>query len=324
MAGEAVRVRDANDSYVRVGAITDVGEIIQVPTGEAAWLDDSDPVSSGVYTAELRTGHKATVKKSSSVVFVPGQQVWWDHSANEATYAPSNDRDFYLGIATKDSTSGETTVEVDIGKKPVKVLDAVGGAILSDTAGTAAAGGFGAAQSYGGSQRLRLTSTNEAQKVALWTVDRRAVAANLMIAGCFRVAENGGAGNADFSIGAANGDHATDADSIAESVFLHIDSNTLDIYAESDDGTTEVVATDTAINFTEGSAVSNRVYFVMDFRDPSDVQIYINGAQVLAATTFNIGAATGPLGLLAHLEKTATTETFDVYIDELYAWTAEN
>ena len=111
----------------------------------------------------------------------------------------------------------------------------------------------------------------------------------------------------------ANATHASDADSIVESCFLHLDGNSLNINAESDDGTTEVAATDTTIDLALGTPV----HFVIDGRDPSDVQIYINGALVLSGTTFDISAATGPLKLLAHLEKSSDDTTAEYYVDAL-------
>jgi hypothetical protein len=56
------------------------------------------------------------------------------------------------------------------------------------------------------------------------------------------------------------------------------------------------------------------------------VKYYIDGAEVLAATANlgNIAAATGPLGLLVHLEKTSGTETAGpFYIDRAELRTME-
>ena len=92
----------------------------------------------------------------------------------------------------------------------------------------------------------------------------------------------------------------------------------LSIFCESDDGTTEVAATDSTIDATAGSAVANRVELWIDGRDPSDMKYYINGAEVLNATANlgNIAVAAGPLGLLFHLEKTTGTATAGpIYLD---------
>lgn len=319
---EATRVRNWDEAYIRAAATVDAGQVFQLPSGEAAYLDARTPVSSGEYLKPSTSG-KCTVEKTTGIVILPGQDVWWDHSANKAHIRPSNDRDFRIGVAVEDATSAALTVLVDFNKRRNDTLDLLRRPAISDTVGTAAAGGFGPAQMAGGCARLRLTSTNEAQKVALFGIDGIDPASNAIVYGSFRVAENGSTGAADFSIGLVNADDSDNADDIAESLFLHIDSNTLDIYAESDDGTTEVAATDTTVNFTEGSAVANRTTFVMDLRDLEDIQLYIDGVNVLPATAFKLDAATGPLRAVAHLEKTVSAETFDVYVDDMYVWTAE-
>jgi hypothetical protein len=53
----------------------------------------------------------------------------------------------------------------------------------------------------------------------------------------------------------------------------------------------------------------------MDMADPADIQVYVNGALMLGSTVFKLDAATGPLGLLAHLEKTSGTTTGQFVID---------
>ena len=114
----------------------------------------------------------------------------------------------------------------------------------------------------------------------------------------------------------ANGTSTTDADAVTEHVLFHVDGGALDILAQSKDGTTTVTATDTTIDITAGSAVANRFEFWIDARDPADIQLYINGVNVLPASVFKLDAGTGPIGLLAHLEKTSGTATAGpVYID---------
>jgi FMN-dependent NADH-azoreductase len=62
----------------------------------------------------------------------------------------------------------------------------------------------------------------------------------------------------------------------------------------------------------------------MDARDPASVKLYVDGVRVLSGTTFVLTAATGPLGLLAHLEKTTGTATGTVYVDALRAKTSQD
>jgi hypothetical protein len=170
-----------------------------------------------------------------------------------------------------------------------------------------------------GAARMVFGATAEAQKVDALSQQGFAVTSNWIVEGGFNVIDDGDATAIDFNIGVANGTHATDADSITESCFLHLDGNTLDLFAESDDGGTEVAATDTTVNI----ALATPVHFVIDGRNPADVQIYVNGVLMLGSTTFVLTAATGPLKLLAHLEKTSDDTTADYRINYLRVRTAE-
>jgi hypothetical protein len=62
---------------------------------------------------------------------------------------------------------------------------------------------------------------------------------------------------------------------------------------------------------------------VIDGRDESDIQIYINGVLVLGGTTLTLSAATGPLKALFHLEKTANDSPGVVQLDQLKVRIAE-
>ncbi len=76
---------------------------------------------------------------------------------------------------------------------------------------------------------------------------------------------------------------------------------------------------------TAGSAVANRFELWIDMRDPADVQLYVDGVNVLPDTVFKLDAATGPLGLLVHLEKSSSTATAGpVYVDRAILRTAED
>jgi hypothetical protein len=56
----------------------------------------------------------------------------------------------------------------------------------------------------------------------------------------------------DTNIGLANATHATDADSIAEHLFIHLDGGS-STSTPSPDGTTTVAATDTTVDYTAGT-----------------------------------------------------------------------
>lgn len=319
---EARYNREAATFNLQAEGALDALQVIQVPSGEAAFVDSLAAVTSGAYTDKPRTSGKVDVAKASGVYMLPGQGIWWDHSANEATYRKVNDRDFYLGTVVTEATSAARSVTVELNRQPRYDIDLARDAFLTSITGTQGHNTMGLFR-RGGAHKLILSSTSEVQKVDALSVDGFSKDANWIVEGQFRVVA-GGAGSApDLSLGIANATHATDADAIAESVFIHLNGNDVNIYAESDDGTTEVAATDTTIDYTAGSAVANRVHFLMDGRNPADVQIYINGALVLGATVFNVNVAAGPLFLLAHLEKTSAADVFEVDVDFLRVWYSE-
>jgi predicted RecA/RadA family phage recombinase len=297
-------------------------EVRQGPTGLAEVFDAAVAMTSGSYPRYTTRG-QFTVAKTSGVALLKGCRVYWDHSANTATYKKVNDRDFYLGRAVQDAASTGPTVEVALNEDPPYDIDLLRDPYLTVPVGTQALGGFLPPQRRGGSLAFILSATNEAQKVDALSVDGFDTDANAIIEYVFRVPSDGAGTVVDVSVGIANGTHATDADSITESVFIHLDANNTNINAESDDGSTEVAATDTTTDYTEGSAVANQVHVWFDMRDPADVQIYVNAANVLPSSVFDVSAATGPWFLLVHLEKTSSTDTYELAIDRAVARFAE-
>ena len=121
----------------------------------------------------------------------------------------------------------------------------------------------------------------------------------------------------DINFGMANDTHADDADSITESIFFHLDGNDLSVLCESDDGTTEVAATDSTVTLT----VNVYARFKIDMTDLSDVKFYIDleaGAgytRVLSGTTFDVSELTGTLTPIVHVEKTSNDSLADVRVD---------
>ena len=302
---------DSCVNYTAPAAMTS-GEVVQLPTGRAGVAQAT--VSSGEVNSVAVNGVFA-ITKATGVVLLAGGKVYWDHSANNATYRKVNDRDFYVGRVVSDAASSATTCTVSLNVDPPADIDLARDAVLSVTVGTAAAGGFGYPVRLGGSHVLELTATNEAQKVDLLSDAGFSPSAKPIIEAVIRVISDGSGTAADCNIGIASATHATDADSIAESLFVHLDANNTNINIESDDGTTEVAATDSTIDYTEGTAFE--VWF--DCRDTADIQVYVNGVNVLPSSVFKLDAATGPLKLLAHLEKTSSTDAYKVAIDKLCA-----
>lgn len=294
------------------------GEVVQLRDGRAGVMP-VDLASGALGAAETEGIWK--LEKTADIVMLTGGRVYWDHSANKAHFKKVNDRDFYVGRVAIDAAGSASYVYVDLNIDPPYDIDlckgGAGGA-LSVATGTQALGGFLPPQYIGGSWALSLTATNEAQCVDLLSVDRVALASNPIAEFILRIAANGSTNAVDITAGLANGTSTTDADAITESVFFHIDGGSTAILAESDDGTTEVGATDTTKTFTAGSAVANRFELWIDGRDPSNMKYYVEGIEVLSATANlgNIALATGPLGLLVHVEKSSSTATAGpVYVD---------
>lgn len=317
-------LNDAGSTIAKTSTAAVVaGEVQQMSDGRAGVFSGLADVASGVRTDYLTSG-KYIVPKASGAAILDGGPVYWDHSANVATYKSVSDRDFYLGTAVGDWPGAAVFMAVNLNVRPQYKVDLARDGFASVTVGTPAAGGFGYPVHLGGSAVLELTATSEAQKVDMLGVEGFAIGSNWVAEGAFRVISDGATGSQDFSIGVASGTHASDFETVAEFVALHLDGNATAITAESDDGTTDVAPTDTLTTYSEGSALANRVEFWIDGRDPTSVKVYVNGAQVLTGTTFTLAAASGPLFPIAHLEKSSGTDTYKVSVDWLRVRTSQD
>lgn len=307
---EAIRVDDFGTQEMTAPAAVASGEILQLPDGRAGVYAGLNAAASGDTVALATTGN-FKVPLTDSIAILAGGRVYWDASAGKAHFKQAGDRDFYLGRAVADVAAGTSqTVTVALNVDPPYHIDMSKDAF--DTVVVLTAGTPTLAM-QGGAIVSKFSATDEAQKCDALSKDSFGLASNAIVEGQVEVVNNGDSGEGDINIGVANATHASDADSITESCFIHIDSNALDILAESDDGTIEVDATDTTVNYAEGT----RFEFWMDLRDPSDVQIYIDGVLILSGTTFNISAASGPLKLLFHVEKSGNDTLLEVHCDVL-------
>jgi predicted RecA/RadA family phage recombinase len=324
MSAEATLINEEADQSKRIAsAALASGQVIQDTDGKAAYVTGLGAVAANDPVIYQRDGI-VEVPKTASIVMLKGGKAFWDHSANKAHFKAVNDRDFYMGTVFEDAASADTTVKIRLNEKPAYIVDLATDGYISVLAGTPAAGAFGYPVNLGGAQVLELTATNEAQKVDALSTAGFALTSNAIVEFAFRVLSDGGSGAQDFSIGAASGTHATDFETVAEFVAVHLDGNDTKIYIESDDGTTDVAPTDSTKTYTEGSTLGVRVEVWLDMRDPADVQVYVDGVLVLGSTVFTLGAGAGPLFLIAHLEKTATTDVYKVAVDWLKARLSED
>lgn len=293
--------------YTSVAALT-AGTPIQLPDGRAGI--SANDIAAGAKGAVATKGI-FTVAKTASIVLLDGARVYYDHSAGTATYAPANDEDFFLGHAVGDSAAATTTVKVNLNVESSYIVDLHSSGFEHVPVLTA---GTPSLAMVGGTARAAFSATAEAQKLDLLSKRSFPLDSNWIIDAVVEVSTTCDADVGDLNIGAANATHASDADAIDETAFFHFDlGGSLNILAESDDGTTEVGATDTTLDFVVGTPV----YLTLDGRDPTDVRYYVNGVEVLNGTA-NLGdiqLATGPMKALFHLEKSANDSLGVVELD---------
>lgn len=296
--------------WTPTAAVT-AGEVLQFSDGRAAFAPTA--IAAGKKGALTVCGI-VEVAKTASMVMLKGSRLYWDASANKAHLLQVNDADFYLGICQEDATASATTVKVALNADPSYTIS-LGDGFVSVPVVTAGINHQVIGHKDGVS--LALDTTAEAQKLDALSLRGFAVGTPGIAEALICINTNGDDAAFDLNVGLANGTHASDADGITESLFCHIDGASLNINLESDDGTTEVAATDSTVD-----AVVGTPFLVQwDLRDNTDIQIYIDGVNVLSGSTFALDAATGPLKLLAHMEKSSNDTPGNVTVARL-GWRA--
>ncbi len=275
-----------------------VGEVIQLADGRAGALRGQTVKTVGQPAAFTVQG-KVTLAKTASIVILKGAPLYWDRSAGTVTPLKAvAGADFFIGVAYADAASADATVIVDLNIKPHYTID-----LLRDPSLDVASGSATLAMK-GGAIEFTMDATSEVQKADALSIASIPVTIPFIVEGRMAIWSVGSVAAVDMNVGIASATHATDAGAIAESLFVHF-NNALDIFLESDDGTTEVAETDSTIDAVDDTYFD----FAFDCRDLTDIQIYINGVLMLGSTVFALGDATGPLKLLAHMEKTTGTAT---------------
>lgn len=291
---EATYLQDACIVPFTVTAAVEAGQVIQLPDGRAGVAIDG--YAAGVLGSfKVRGRHR--VAKTTSMVMLPGSELFWDASANKAHLLFGNDKDFFLGSCLDDAAAADTEVDVLLNERPAPTISFASGFVNANVQ----TAGFPSISGAGDSVNMAFTTTAEAQKVDALSIRGISPSAKGIVHMLICINTNSDNAAGDLNFGLANGTHATDADSITESLFIHVDGASTNINAESDDGTTEVTATDTTVDFTAGTPFLAQ----WDLRDNTDIQLYIDGVNVLPNSVFKLNAATGPLKLLAHMEKTS-------------------
>lgn len=300
----------AEANYLQVGDCIDWTPTAAVAAGEVIHLKDG---RAGVAVDAIAAGAKGSVQvrgivevlKVVTQTMLVSNYVYWDTSASTCNLLHGISTDFFLGTVVEDAAYAATTVKVNLNVMPAYTLALSDGfSALPIPAITANPQGM--MFSNGNGVNMVFDTAAEAEKFdALSTL---AVATStpgvLQAKVCINV--NGDDAAFDFNVGFANETHATNADTITSSLFLHIDGNSLNLNIESDNAAAEVAATDTTID----AVVGTPFLVTWDLRDWAAIKCYINGLRVGDGTTgssvtLTLAGVAGPLRLLVHMEKTA-------------------
>jgi len=247
----------------------------------------------------------------------------------------------YIGIALQAATAAGDIIEVlpNVDADELDNLGDINGNLVLDddfmwdwpAAGTAINAGWTKLETNG----LGVIDSDEANGVKKFSFDAVAEAAtaalyldnspfdvntNPIVEFIIAVFDKGDDAALDINFGIANdGSAATDFDATTEYVVFHLDGNSLQVNAQSADGTTTVAAVDTTLDMVDDQYGR----FKIDCSDPADVKLY--GAvdkdaayvRLLSGTTFRLDNATGPLTPVVHVEKTSNDTTADVRVDRI-------
>jgi hypothetical protein len=305
---EATYVRKRHEQKITLAAALVPGEVYQLNDGRAGVFNTADGLDAGERAA-FQTDGQYTVVKTASQVWIKGDPIWWDRSAGAATCLEpigAADRDFYLGTATADAASADTTGSVNLNVEPAWIIDSArdnGDTVVVKTVVGSTTVEVPDVKQRGGMLAMNFGTTAEAQKVD-WISGRSfALASNWVVDILFELVTAADNAAVDIDVGVASGTHATDFEAIAEFAAFHLDGDDLNIDAHSDDGTTDIAPTDTTVDIVAGTPIRLK----LDGRDPNNVKYYVEGVEVLAATA-NLGdidAGAGPLFATIHAEKTA-------------------
>lgn len=127
----------------------------------------------------------------------------------------------------------------------------------------------------------------------------------------FCLTDKGDASAIDVDIGfgtalTTNSEADIDHADMVQLAAFHLDGNSDDILAQSDDNTTDVAAVDTTINNDSTTDVAKHLKIIV--RPSGAVEFWINGARVLASTTFAM-LSTANVAAFINMEKTSDDTT---------------
>lgn len=274
------------------------GDVIQLRDGRAGVVsvDVASGAQVGVYVAGI-----FKVAKTTSMYMLHSSKIFWDHSADKAHLLHGGDRDFFMGTCVEDAGSAAATVLVNLNVQPVFTSGFEGGWAPTriQTAGFVSAVGAGRE-----GVNLDFSATAEAQTAAALAHNGFVITAEGIAHFLVCVNDNGDDAALDIDWGVSVASGTTDWEAITQRVGFHLDGNTLDLDAGSDNGTTDTGLIDTTVNIVEGTPFLCQ----LDLRNPSDILAYVNGVRVLDGTTgaaTTLAIAAGTFKAIAFMEKTA-------------------
>jgi predicted RecA/RadA family phage recombinase len=287
------------------------GEIIQLSDGRAAYVMGLNARAIGDAVG-LKTSGVVEVTKTASIVFLDGGKVYWDRSANAAHFRPQSG-DFFIGTAYGDAAAADTTLKVNLNVDQSCQWELGKQGDRHTTVLTTTAGSPTVTRNQMGYYQLLLESNDEAECVDILSDVSIPKDDGPIFETRITFDEKGDNAAVDTVFGLVNASHTSDADSITESVLFSQNGNDSKLNCESDDGTTEVAATDSTVVLVEDTSQE----FWIDGRDPEDMRFYIDGVEVLNATA-NLGDvddATGPFKALVLVEKSGGAHVPSILVD---------
>ena len=324
MTAQAILKSEADSESIVAAAAIASGEVIQLADGRAGVYEGLNAAASGD-TISVRTKGRFTCLKTASINLLKGGRAFWGRSANKVNYKPASG-DFFMGTVAEDALAAASNVVIDLNVLPNYDLVFDGNANGECLWAQEATDGEGVTEAtLAIPTKLSFDVVAEVAQAALFPSQAKnhtPIADGGIFEFEVAIYDIGDNALLDINFGVANESHGTDADSITESVFFHADGadSPIAILAESDDGTTEVNATDTTVVAVDDTFQE----FWIDARDPSDIQLYIDGVNVLPASVFKLDAATGPIFPIVHLEKESNDVAADVRVKRITVRTSDN
>ncbi len=320
---DAAFLRPQSPHLITLQAAANPGELRQGPDGRAYYLKVASTTSIGGSVGDQKRyedGDQVTVAKTAGICFLDGGRVFWDRSARACHFKQVDDADFYAGVAVGDAASGDTTMTLKLNVAQSHKVELARDPFTPVPIGTPAESVL--LRRRGGAHLFTLDATNEAQKIDSLTDagDGFSAASNPIFEAVAKVVADDSGTAAIFSLGLATATHATAFTSIANYIGIQVKNHDLKIYAASKaTGGVTVAPTDT----TKVYAVGTRFEVWIDLRNPAAAAIYIDGVRVLSSTVFDVSFFAATWYMLAHLVKTATTDTMQAQVEHAWVRTAE-